>query len=302
MKIKDLIAMLKDKYGIEYYDSKKLIKYCLNVDDNFIIINNDKEIEDVIKNININNNKILNQNSQSIVEQIENLANEIKNGKPIQYITKEQYFMGYSFYVDERVLIPQPDTEILVEAAIKKIKEMLKNFDNNKEKTLTNKKIKLLDLCTGSGAIGISIKKLLGENIEVTLSDISNDSLDVAKLNSEKIGVKCNFIQSDMFENINEKFDIIVSNPPYIKTDIIEKLDNDVKNEPHIALDGGRDGLKFYKIIKSKLSKCLKENGYLILEIGYDQKEDVQNLFKNTTCIKDYSGKDRVIVYKFCNY
>ena len=116
--------------------------------------------------------------------------------------------------------------------------------------------------------------------------------------NSNEAEYDVNFVQSDMFHNIKDNFDVIVSNPPYIRSKLIDELDEDVKNEPHIALDGGSDGLKFYKIIKSEINNFLNKDGYLILEIGYDQKEEVQKMFENSECIKDYAGNDRVIIWK----
>ena len=210
---------------------------------------------------------------------------------PIQYITNKQEFMKLDFYVDENVLIPQPDTEILVEKAI----EEAKKIEN----------VEILDMCTGSGCIGISIAKNI-ENAKVTLVDISENVIEIAKKNAlrNKVESQLTFIQSNMFEKVEKKFDIIVSNPPYIKTDVIPKLDKQVQNEPHIALDGGKDGLKFYKIIIEEAKKYLKENGKLILEIGYDQKEEVENLikqsrqYKKIEVIKDLSQNDRVIIGK----
>ena len=363
--IKYIIAKLENEYKMQYYDIKKLLKFCLKVDDKYLIIHNIDNLD------------------EKIVKQIFIYAERIKSGIPIQYLINEQDFMGQTFYVNKNVLIPQPDTEIVVQCAINKIKELIdrkvkakniitdniidktidKTTDNtdintndlidenytNVERTIRNKKIKILDLCTGSGAIGISIKKYFGESVDVTLSDISKDALDVAKLNaknilstkkilntknisntkkvlnssekflnsSEKIlnssgkidknypiensneaEYDVNFVQSDMFHNIKDKFDLIVSNPPYIRSKLIDELDEDVKNEPHIALDGGSDGLKFYKIIKSEINNFLNKDGYLILEIGYDQKEEVQKMFENSECIKDYAGNDRVIIWK----
>ncbi len=215
--------------------------------------------------------------------------NQINNGKPLQYITHESFFMNTKLYVDENVLIPQPDTEILVEKAI--------DIINNKNK----KNIKVLDLCTGSGAIAISLKQELKDRVEVFASDISEAALDVAKRNvsnilGEKDSIK--FIKSNMFESINEKFDIIVSNPPYIESEEIENLPIDVQSEPHIALDGGKDGLKFYRIIKESISEHLLPEGYLLMEIGYNQKDKMLKLFPGSECIKDYSDNDRLIVYK----
>lgn len=219
---------------------------------------------------------------------------EIVNGKPIQYITKVQEFMNLKFYVDENVLIPQPDTEILVEETINRINEI-------KEEKI----IKVLDVCTGSGAIAVSIKKYANEmnkNVEMYATDISETAIRIAKKNAKKNDVKVNFILSDMFKNIKEKeFDIIVSNPPYIETKIIPTLPKEVQDEPHIALDGGEDGLKFYEIIAQNANKFIKEKGQILLEIGYNQKESVMKVFEDTkkyyciSCIKDLSNNDRVI-------
>ena len=286
--LKELISTLENVYNMQYFDIKKLLKYCLKVDDKYLIIHNDEIINDSKKK------KIL------------KYAVQIKEGIPIQYITNEQSFMGNVFFVNDSVLIPQPDTEIVVQSAIEKINELIKENKKANQKIKvhnTNDKINVLDLCTGSGAIGISIKKHYGEKVNVTLSDISNEALNVAKINSRRIlnderDCKVQFVQSDMFNDIKGKFDVIVSNPPYIKSEMIDKLDKDVRNEPHIALDGGTDGLQYYKIIKSRIDNFLNENGYLILEIGYDQKEEVQEMFKNSNCIKDYAGNDRVIIWK----
>ena len=206
--------------------------------------------------------------SDNNVESYLNKINDIKNGMPIQYITNKQEFMKLNFYVDKNVLIPQPDTEILVEKAI----EICNNHGND---------IKILDLCTGSGAIGISIAK--------NIKNAKQNNVD-----------NIEFIVSDMFENIQEKdFDIIVSNPPYIETDVIKTLPTEVRNEPIIALDGGKDGLKFYKIILSEYKKYLKKDGYLLLEIGYNQAKSVGELINlNYSIIEDLAGNDRVIIIK----
>ncbi len=216
---------------------------------------------------------------------------KIISGVPIQYITNSQEFMKLKFYVDENVLIPQPDTETIVE-------KIIKDYEG--------KKVKILDLCTGSGAIGISLAKYIEES-EVTALDISMKALQIAKLNAEKnlVHKKMKFILSDMFEKIeNEKFDIIVSNPPYIESDTIKTLEKQVQNEPSIALDGGKDGLKFYKIIADYAWKYLNVNGKIYLEIGYNQKEKVIKLLENNTnyndiiCIRDLAGNDRMIIAK----
>ena len=212
--------------------------------------------------------------------------NKIIEGVPIQYITKKQEFMGLDFFVDENVLIPQPDTEILVEEVLKISK-------------LYNKKINILDLCTGSGAIAVSLAKYI-KDVNIIATDISKNAIEIAEKNAIKNNVenKIKFVVSDMFKNIENKFDIIVSNPPYIETKEIEKLSKEVKNEPIIALDGGNDGIKYYKIIADNYNKFLNIGGYLLLEIGYNQGESVSKLFKNSEIKKDLSGNNRVILVK----
>ncbi len=259
---------------INIIDAKSLLKYALNVDNQYLIINYEKELT--------------NDNINKYFKQID----LIKNGKPLQYITNKQEFMGLNFYVNEDVLIPQPDTEILVEETLK-IVEKIKNEQS--------RKIRILDLCTGSGAIGISIKKMAqNSDIEMWASDISPKALEVAKMNTKNIlndenNIK--FIQSDLFDNIHslKKFDIIISNPPYIKTEMIKTLDKDVQNEPILALDGGIDGCDFYRKIRSNIVNYV--DGYVLLEIGYDLKEEVINIFEGATCKKDYAGNDRVIIW-----
>ena len=229
-------------------------------------------------------------------EEIKKLASNV----PIQYIINKQEFMGLNFYVDENVLIPQPDTEILVEEVI--------NICRNIAYSEPEKTIKILDLCTGSGAIGISIAKNI-EKCEITLSDISYDALEIAQKNSAEVTVfgdtqnnKIKIIQSDLFEKIEEKFDIIVSNPPYIETKTIQTLDKEVQMEPRIALDGGEDGLDLYRRIIKEAYKYLYNNGILALEIGYNQKDRVINLLKESNMYKeiyskkDLSNIDRIIV------
>ena len=214
----------------------------------------------------------------------------LKKGIPIEHITHQKEFMKLNFFVDKNVLIPRQDTEILVEEVIKIAKRI-------------NAK-KILDLCTGSGAIAVSLAKYLPQT-EITAIDISNDALKIAKKNavSNNVENQITFISSDMFTNLNEeKFDIIVSNPPYIKTNVIKELDIQVKHEPYIALDGGEDGLDFYKKIINESYQYLKCNGYLCLEIGFDQKFDVIELIENaekfegTYSKKDLFDNDRIII------
>lgn len=233
-------------------------------------------------------------NSEEIVEpskvnEYNNYLQEIIKGNPIQYITKHQQFMALDFYVDENVLIPQPDTEVLVEEGIKIIKEQ---------------NMEVLDLCTGSGAIAISIAHYC-QNSTVTATDISQEALEVARKNANSNNVNIEFIESNLFDKLTERsFDIILSNPPYIKTDIIKTLEKDVQAEPHLALDGGKDGLEFYKKILNEAHEYLKTNGYLMLEIGYNQGNAVINLeHKNLKLItkqpiKDLAGNDRIVIFQ----
>ena len=215
----------------------------------------------------------------------------LADNEPLQYIINRQEFMKLNFFVDNNVLIPQPDTEILVE----KIIEISKNI---------NKKLKILDLCTGSGAIAISLDKNIN-NCEIYASDISKEALNIAKLNAKNNEVQINLIESDLFENIHEyDFDIIVSNPPYIKSEIIDLLDEEVKKEPMLALDGGKDGLNFYRILADKSREFLEKDGILAVEIGYNQKEEVIKLFKDKGFAevyskKDFGNNDRIVVGKW---
>ena len=191
---------------------------------------------------------------------------KLANGIPLQHITHHQEFMKMDFYVDENVLIPRPDTEILVEETIKIAKKM--------------NQPKILDLCTGSGAIAISIAKNVPD-AKVYAIDISQKALDVAKKNAKELDAKVKFIKSNLFDKMDKmKFDIIVSNPPYIKKDIINSLSKEVRKEPKLALDGGIDGLDIYKKITEQAIEYLKFGSYLCFEIGYDQKDDVLDIIK----------------------
>ena len=222
-------------------------------------------------------------------EYIKNLKRLI-SGEPLQYITGIQEFMKLKFLVTKDVLIPQPDTEILVEEVLK----IVAKIDNPI----------ILDLCTGSGAIAISIAKY-APNVKIVATDISKKELDIAKQNAKLNGVANNieFIQSNLFDKLKDmKFDIIVSNPPYIPTEEILSLPKDVQEEPKIALDGGKDGLDFYRKISKEGYKYLNRQGYLALEIGYNQRENVKKIIKEqkryveTYSKKDLCQNDRIIV------
>ena len=209
---------------------------------------------------------------------------------PLQYIINKQNFYGLDFYVDESVLIPRYDTENIVDRIVKDCKE--------------NKCLSVLDLCTGSGCIAVSLKKCGFE--KVYAADISDKALAVAKHNAKLNNADIIFLQSDLYENFPKeiRFDIIVSNPPYISTDEIAKIEKQVRDfEPKLALDGGRDGLDFYKKIINLSKNFLNNKGRLYLEIGYDQSKDVVDLAKkegydNIVIIKDLSGRDRGISMK----
>ena len=209
---------------------------------------------------------------------------------PLQYIINKQNFYGLDFYVDESVLIPRYDTENIVDRIVKDCKE--------------NKCLSVLDLCTGSGCIAVSLKKCGFE--KVYAADISDKALAVAKHNSKLNNADIIFLQSDLYENFPKeiRFDIIVSNPPYISTDEIARIEKQVRDfEPKLALDGGRDGLDFYKKIINLSKNFLNNKGRLYLEIGYDQSKDVVDLAKkegydNIVIIKDLSGRDRGISMK----
>ena len=284
MNQKDLLISAENtlkKFNINdaHIKAKRLLEYVLNQNDSQLIINSLKEV------------------SQNKKIEYEAKIQEIINGRPLQYITNSQEFMGLNFFVDENVLIPQPDTETLVETAIKKMKS-----DNNNK----NKPIQILDLCTGSGCIAISIAKFI-KNSKIVATDISEKTLQVAKKNAvlNNVESKIEFICSNLFQNIEkQQFDYILSNPPYIETSAINNLPEDVKKEPYIALNGGEDGLKFYKEILQNAYKYLLTNGYLIIEIGYSQAEKIINIYaqnlnlETKTSIKDLAGNDRVLIFK----
>ena len=209
---------------------------------------------------------------------------------PLQYIINKQNFYGLDFYVDESVLIPRYDTENIVDRIVKDCKE--------------NKCLSVLDLCTGSGCIAVCLKKNGFE--KVYAADISDKALAVAKHNAKLNNADIIFLQSDLYENFPKeiRFDIIVSNPPYISTDEIARIEKQVRDfEPKLALDGGKDGLDFYKKIINLSKNFLNNKGRLYLEIGYDQSKDVVDLAKkegydNIVIIKDLSGRDRGISMK----
>ena len=218
--------------------------------------------------------------------------------EPIQYITGEAPFFGYTFYVTPAVLIPRFDTEILVEEALRYVKH-----DSH-----------ILDLCTGSGCILLTIlaecNRMYGDTCEIkgTASDVSEDALFVAKSNADRLRIEANFILSDLFNNICGTYDIITTNPPYIPTAVVAGLEPEVRDhEPNLALDGKEDGLFFYRKIANEAGAYLREGGRLIMEIGFDQGEAVMQLldgagYTDVRCIKDLSGLDRVVTAAWQTY
>jgi len=230
--------------------------------------------------------------SEEIKDKFYKLAEKRNNGYPLQYITNSQEFMGLDFYVQEGVLIPRPDTETLVETVINIVKERY------------NKEIKILDLGTGSGAIALSLAYYL-RNSFVTAIDISDIAVETTKINIKKHNLNnIEVIKGNIFEDIlGEKFDVLVSNPPYIESDEIKNLQTEVSvYEPRLALDGGVDGLDYYKPIVELFKKICEENGVLAVEIGRQQKKSVEEIFLNSKVFKevkayrDLAGNDRVII------
>jgi release factor glutamine methyltransferase len=230
--------------------------------------------------------------SKEVAEKFYSLAEKRNKGYPIQYITNSQEFMGIEFYVQEGVLVPRPDTETLVEKIIK----IVENKFNNKEVTI-------LDIGTGSGAIGISLAYYL-KNSKVTGIDISDTAIETANINIEKHNLKnIKILKGDIFNDFpREKYHIVVSNPPYIESEEILELQTEVSTyEPKLALDGGRDGLKYYRRIVEVFREIHGKEGILSVEIGSKQKEAVEKIFKDSGLFniietdKDLYGNNRVV-------
>ncbi len=235
-------------------------------------------------------------------------------GEPIQYILGKTEFMGLEFKVIPGVFIPRPETEILVETVIKvtrsqssaKIWRIPPKFGEISPVKLAGTKIKILDIGTGSGCIAISLAKLL-PNAEVTATDVSSLALEVAKENAKLNNVKINFIKSSLFAALQLQavaYDLILSNPPYISTSEIKLLQREVRYEPRVALDGGRNGLNFYRRIIKNAPENLAENGYLILEMGFTQRQCIEKIAHTSKglsvveIVRDYNNIERVVVLK----
>ena len=247
-------------------DAAYLLEYVLHIDRMAFLMDKEKEVSS--------------EDASRYMEQIEVRAKHI----PLEHITGEQEFMGYSFFVNEHVLIPRQDTEVLVE-------QVAKLADGKR----------VLDVCTGSGCIILSLDQLCNLTKAVGV-DLSTEALKVARANGMRLDSSVEWIESDLFANVTGTFDIIVSNPPYIETKVIDGLMEEVRcHEPMMALDGGEDGLYFYRKIVEESPKYLTNNGYLCFEIGYNQGEEVKALmehagFQECQVIKDLAGLNRVVM------
>lgn len=246
------------------------------------------------------------------LKHLSEMLNQRIHNVPLQYIVGETEFMGLTFFVSPAVLIPRQDTETLVEECIKLVGLISKQAElgktgTNKVNEALEKNVKLLDMCTGSGCIAVSIAHYCPETMLVAC-DISQDALCIARVNCERNRVdnRVELYCSDLFESLagEQQFNIIVSNPPYIETNVIPELQEEVKNhEPFLALDGGKDGLDFYRRIIANAPSYLTNGGYLALEIGYNQGQSVIKLmskfFCNIIVYKDIGGNDRIVIGRY---
>ena len=265
MVIKDLKKEITSLIGTR--DAQLLITTCLDMSVTDYILWDKNEVSD-----------------DKVIE-IQQLAKRIVSGEPLQYVVGMTEFMSLKFCVEEGVLIPRADTETLVEKAIE---------------IIGDKSLSVLDIGTGSGCVGISIAHYC-KNAIVSSADISEKALKIAKNNARLNNADVDFVKCDILNEVpKNSYDMIVSNPPYIPTDVIDGLDINVKeHEPHLALDGGCDGLDFYRRITSVAPSILNTGGVLLYEVGHDQAQDVKALmekdFKNIEIIKDLCGINRVI-------
>lgn len=260
------------KAGVQSYefDARQLLFFVFSIDANQYLLNQSMPLSrEEEKKVN------------SYFEAIQKRSEKI----PLQYITGEQNFCGLDFYVNENVLIPRLDTEVLVE----KILECEEPGQS------------VMDMCTGSGCIAITLQKLGG--FQVMAVDISEEALTLARKNAQRNQAQVTFFQSNMFDQLSNtsKVDVIVSNPPYIESKVVDELDDEVKKyEPRLALDGMEDGLHFYRILAREGKRFLNEGGRLYVEIGFDQAEAVKEIFGaqgflDIQVYKDLAGLDRVV-------
>lgn len=284
MKARDLLTFgqeaLKESGIYEWdYDSRALLEWTCHISRTDLILEPDLSV------------------SEELSSRYKTYIEKRASHEPLQYLMGECEFMGLPFYVDPSVLIPRQDTEVLVEWIL------------DREKIHWQKEMQWLDVCTGSGCIAISLDVLWKENgyrpLQMSALDISADALNIAEKNNEANQANVLFLQSNMFENIKEQFDLIVSNPPYIPSKVVDELMEEVVgHEPRLALDGMEDGLHFYRILAKEGKKHLKEGGRLYLEIGHDQGVSVPDLlkeegFSDIEVKKDLAGNDRCVVAIF---
>jgi len=251
-------------------DSELLMANVINKSREFIILNLDKNID------------------KKDFDNFQNMVSKREQGQPLAYLTNKKFFWKYEFFVNEHVLIPRPDTEIIIEQVLKIFK-----FKNN---------INFLDIGFGSGCILLSLLKER-KDFRATGVDISNHAVKVCKINAKKLGLKTRLklYNSDIDKFKFGKYDLIISNPPYIKNFDIKYLEKDVKFEPKLALNGGLDGISEIRKVIKKSSELIKYGGKLILEIAYNQKKDVKQLlningFYINSVVKDFSDNDRCII------
>lgn len=276
--INDGMNILKERdYNNPFLDLQLILMHLLKKDKIYLYAHKDEIVD------------------EQIIKKYYEMINKRDSGYPLQYMLHSQEFMGLDFYVEEGVLIPRPDTETLVE----KIINLVKNSEYK------DKHINILDIGTGSGAIALSLAYYI-KNASVTAIDISETAVKVANINKINLDIEnAEIIKGDLFGNLNtqdKKFHIIVSNPPYIEKEEIEKLQIEVaKYEPRLALDGGDSGLIYYERISNIVKDIIYDNGILSVEIGHNQAETVSNMFRNTNLFhkievdKDLYGNTRVV-------
>lgn len=261
------VALLKEAgIGDAEWDARYLLEYVCGTDRNTLYLHPERELSE-----------------QEHVDYRQALARRYKR-IPLQHITGEQEFMGLTFKVNEHVLIPRQDTETLVEEVLRYLHDGMS----------------ILDMCTGSGCILLSLLHYSNHCVGTGV-DLSEKALLVATENGERLNIPANWIHSDLFEQVQGEYDLIVSNPPYIQTEVIKSLEPEVReHEPMMALDGMEDGLWFYRRIATEGKKYLKRGGMLFFEIGYDEKADVIRImeeagYADVQGIADFSGNDRVV-------
>ena len=264
MKIKDITTNISN-------EQKLALEQVLNLSGPELIINKEREI------------------TEKEYKEYQKINKKIQKGLPIQYILKKAYFYNKELYIDKNVLIPRPETEVLVEKTNNLIKKIFKN-----------KKIDILDIGTGSGAIAIALKQING-NYNLTATDISQKALKVAKKNQKKHNTDIKFIKTDLYKGINSKFDVIISNPPYIEENSKEIEEKVKENEPPLALYGGKEGLDYYKRILKDIKQLLKREYLIAFEIGENQGKQIEKIVNKflpnaiITIEQDYNNFDRYI-------